>query len=141
MEIEELNQFIEENPETRELSYEELKNLKALHDTSLRFNFSDEFAYGITKCNGISGIYKTNKGLWISWTNQDNKVYNLYLSNNITEICHNIIRSHLIESVSKAIGYYNTLLSYDINNYTHDYFAYEWGYTIGDYKEKKVNDN
>ena len=128
--------FLELHPESRELTYEELKCIQALFDTASLYRFGDSVTMGPSLRSPVDGIFKTDDS-WIIWfTNEDNKIFNPKQFDNVKDACIELAKRNGDKDYNSGkVNYFNALYRRNHTKYELEDFADRFNYTVRKPKE------
>ncbi len=124
-----IDKFLRKHPESRNLTKDEIKSIKVLCDTAIKFNFGNDVFLGPGRCSTKNCIFKTADSLWIVWeAGEWNKFIEPKSFDNSLDACIAIIKKHS-EKTNAELNFLNHFFNHAILNNSLNEFAKKTNYT------------
>ena len=135
-----IDKFLEKNKQSRNLSYEELKNIKALCDTAMEFGFGDKIILGTGIVFCRTCIFKTDESAWVVWETDERAgfINPIRVFDNSFAACWEAIETVCIDSCDEKLDYFWSLSKKDIPESSLIDFALKAWYEYTPNKKRKL---
>ncbi len=109
--------FIEIHPESRIITKEEIKSLKALCKVLTRLGLGEELILGVGRSSCSNCIFKTNDNEWIVWSTDERRGFDSAKKlDNINDACIECIKMSGASNVDNVIKKFNLELNREITD-------------------------
>ena len=135
-----LDKFLAKNNQSRNLTYEELKNVKALCDTAREFDFGDKIILGTGIVFCRTCIFKTDESAWVVWETDDRQgfINPIRVFDNAYTACLETIETVCIDACEDKLDYFWSLSKKDVPESDLIEFALKAGYEYTPNKKKQL---
>ncbi len=127
-----IDYFAMQHSESRDLTIEEVKNIKALSDTAITYSFGQEIILGMGRSSCYSALFKIEDGSWILWdTDERRGFYHPEQFGNSNDACIGVIKRYSDkELIEEATEFYKQQVVLSMFSSSIKEFADEMNYTV-----------